>query len=1044
MKIRKSLLLCVAAMSLGGLAGCKNKNNEPTQPDTVDPSQDQDPQPVVVHVESLEITPTSLSLVEGQESSITATVLPENATDKSVTFSSSDATIASVTAAGVVKGLKKGVAIITVQSVDNPSKFKVCAVQVSEAPSTDIPVEAIIVGETNLTLEPSEEKVQLSATVSPANATNKALVWSSTNPDVVSVEQDGKIQAKAVGSAAVIVKSVENPSISQTFVITVKEHVERVTRVSLSQTALGLEENASPVQLVATVAPENADNKGVYWTSSNTAVATVDPDGTVTPVKKGAADITVTTIDGGHTAVCHVTVTRTDLTGIALNETSISFDSTDVGAEKQLEATLTPSDATYKEITWSSSDVDVATVTSTGLVKMVGQGTCVITALHTQSLLTATCTVTVTVPSEYKVGMPIKQSLSYQTYLSNIQPNDYKLGEFVDRDELYEVGDDNKLSFKPDLKVMNKDNDPVDSSVWTYPYVITVEKKNGDVFEEAPASHYSVVSYVTAELDFADAAVGGTYRVSVRVGGFTDKQLEEFEGDLSPITAVYTVKVVDGYNVTSEIELAYLDSAVDNSYEMGSGEDEFYPNFPAFKTAHGLENGYFPKNLVMHKDLSISPEHIPSEFIVSDQDAIDGNWDAAERVKSVGSLKDYTYLYSKWNSGETILSGNYFTLDWSRIPLIKRTGGKSTTVLSKTESHSSFLRAYSGTVDIKNVNFIGNAHTASSEDDVYLAGGLIGFKSTWANQAVRTTNVLGHGCYITFFAESAWSTLPNHEVALYSIKDCKFYDNYNCFIYNWGGKVVAENTKFEGCGGPIVIQDHWDNPDQEFFHFNLNLGEYTYSFEQSGYVPETTFIDCELDNYVLGSEAWFQSFGAAAVTAQIKQMGDLLMGVKPGRTMVFNEEHVGSTYAELSAQSKDSLFNFIVLNKSAHIEGMSAEQVNGSVKFLHRDGAELNVVDHFHYNTPVPTDAEHPAELANLAGAGLFAQFEQAAGAGAPIFETAGGLGMYPGEGTTLYDVSQLPSYAAVGTSLVDSANDHLALYYNGMMLVMGLGYYGA
>ena len=165
-----------------------------------------------------------------------------------------------------------------------------------------------------------------------------------------------------------------------------EDPVVAVTGISLSQTSVTLEEGAS-VSLTATVSPSNATDKNVIWSSSYPGVATVS-GGVVTAVSAGTANITATA--GGKSAKCEVTVERkvVNVTGVSLNKTEISLY---IGESFQLEATVSPDNATDKAVTWSTSDSGVATV-SGGAVKAVAKGTATITA--TAGGKSATCSVT--------------------------------------------------------------------------------------------------------------------------------------------------------------------------------------------------------------------------------------------------------------------------------------------------------------------------------------------------------------------------------------------------------------------------------------------------------------------------------------------------------------------------------------------------------------------------------------------------------------------------------------------------------------------------
>lgn len=163
-----------------------------------------------------------------------------------------------------------------------------------------------------------------------------------------------------------------------------------VTGVTLDREELSLPPGGTQA-LVASVVPDGATNQEVIWSSSDPDVVAVDENGAVTALVVGQATITVTTVEGGFTASCTVTVTPIAVTSITLDKTSLSFSS--LNTTQKLTATVKPDNATYPTVTWSSSNTSVATVSSTGTVTSKGSGTTTITASADGK--TATCTVTV-------------------------------------------------------------------------------------------------------------------------------------------------------------------------------------------------------------------------------------------------------------------------------------------------------------------------------------------------------------------------------------------------------------------------------------------------------------------------------------------------------------------------------------------------------------------------------------------------------------------------------------------------------------------------
>jgi uncharacterized protein YjdB len=237
----------------------------------------------------------SLTVDVGGTGTLVATVEPDFATDKSVTWSSSDETVATV-ANGVVTGVSDGSATITVTTVDG-------GFEATAAITVKTAVTGVTLDQTAVTLEIGET-VTLVATIEPANATNQLVGWTSGNEDVATVD-DGLVTAISAGSATISVITLDGSKIASCEV-TVTEASIAVTGVTLDQQTLALEPGGTAT-LVATVAPDDATDKSVTWSSSDNAVATV-ADGVVTAVADGTCTITVTTTDGGLTATCAVTV----------------------------------------------------------------------------------------------------------------------------------------------------------------------------------------------------------------------------------------------------------------------------------------------------------------------------------------------------------------------------------------------------------------------------------------------------------------------------------------------------------------------------------------------------------------------------------------------------------------------------------------------------------------------------------------------------------------------------------------------------------------
>ena len=330
----------------------------------------------VISVTGVTLAPTTLSLEVGQASTLTATVLPANATNKTVSWSSSNSAVAAVNASGTVIGVSAGSATITATTADG-GKTATCAVTVTGGGGTSVPVTGVTLSPKTMTLVVGKTGV-LTAVVQPANASNKNVTWSSSNTAVATVNA-GTVTAVAAGTATITVTTVDGSRTAFSEVTVTGGPVNvAVTSVSLSATTLRLETRKSAT-LKATVSPSNATNKAVTWKSNKPDIATVDSKGKVTAVKVGSATITVTTNDGKKTAKCAVTVVN-PVTSILVAQTTVYIKN---GSTATLRAVPITSDGSTAKLTWASSDKSIVTVDSSGKIKAVKAGRATITASTT-------------------------------------------------------------------------------------------------------------------------------------------------------------------------------------------------------------------------------------------------------------------------------------------------------------------------------------------------------------------------------------------------------------------------------------------------------------------------------------------------------------------------------------------------------------------------------------------------------------------------------------------------------------------------------------
>ena len=337
---------------------------------------------VVQLVTGISLNKTSATINNGETLQLTYSVTPSNASNKTVTWSSSNTNVATVSSGGLVTAKSCGTATITATTRDGSNLSASCAITVNQLAT------GISLNKTSATIN-NGETLQLTATVTPSNTNNKNVTWKSSNTSVATVSSSGLVTAKGGGTATITASTADGSNLRATCEVTVNQPA---TGISLNKTTASLVVDKT-LQLTATVSPSNANNKTVAWTSSNTAIATVDNTGLVTAKSVGSATITATTSDGTNlSASCKVTVTPQLATDIALNQTLAEIG---VGETVTLVATVSPNNTTNPSVKWTTENAAVATVVR-GVVRGVGEGECYITATTQDGTnLSAQCLVAV-------------------------------------------------------------------------------------------------------------------------------------------------------------------------------------------------------------------------------------------------------------------------------------------------------------------------------------------------------------------------------------------------------------------------------------------------------------------------------------------------------------------------------------------------------------------------------------------------------------------------------------------------------------------------
>ncbi|MEX2428822.1 MAG: Ig-like domain-containing protein [Bacteroidales bacterium] len=353
--------------------------------------------------EKIEVTDVAINscpseiLNTGKTYRFFATLVPEDASKRGVSWSSSNPEVAAVDENGLTTAISAGTAIITVTSdggglTDMCELSVISPVDVNEVSLNNCPEQEIKLGDSH----------QLSATVYPADATNKQIIWSTFDASKATVDMNGLVTTLSEGS---VIISVSAPGgFSDQCTVNVYKPYIAVTSIGIegcSDTELLIGHTR---QLTAQVEPSDATDHRVLWSSSDNQLATVNEDGLINAVSEGMVTITATSIDGGFTEVCEIAVSPVPVSSLELGNCPTA--SLNIGNEHPLRIFVSPVDAGDKSVTWTTSDPLVATVDPAGVITAISEGNATITATSNDGNFTDECLITVadTATSNSAVG----------------------------------------------------------------------------------------------------------------------------------------------------------------------------------------------------------------------------------------------------------------------------------------------------------------------------------------------------------------------------------------------------------------------------------------------------------------------------------------------------------------------------------------------------------------------------------------------------------------------------------------------------------------
>lgn len=321
---------------------------------------------VKVPLENISLNETEKELNKGDNLQLTVTYNPEDTTaDKTVTWTSTDDTVATVDENGKVTALKAGTTYIKAKVEDKEVSCKIDVVVPLTGIDLNKDVAEIVKGQTE----------KLTVTLVPEDTTYTGKVeWTSSDDTIATVDENGNVRGIKEGTVTITAKAVENGNeIIDTAEITVKEIPLNSIAIDIADFDLGIGRTQS---LGVVCNPENTtDDINVEWTSSDNKVATVDENGVVTAIAEGTAVITAKV--GDKTASVTVTVKGIPITSITIDAPSKVL----VGGNVDIKVTVNPTDATYNmsDLKFVSSNSDVLTINEDGTIVAKGLGKAILT-----------------------------------------------------------------------------------------------------------------------------------------------------------------------------------------------------------------------------------------------------------------------------------------------------------------------------------------------------------------------------------------------------------------------------------------------------------------------------------------------------------------------------------------------------------------------------------------------------------------------------------------------------------------------------------------
>ena len=601
---------------------------------------------------------------------------------------------------------------------------------------------------------------------------------------------------------------------------------------------------------------------------------------------------------------------------------------------------------------------------------------------------------------------------------------------FKDQNAPYVVGDDNPFIFKLALLVLDSTTDAPRKDITDYISVSEIYLDGKEITDPVELAKYVIIDEKTHGFDFSENAIGKTFTIKTRPLFVESDEVED-------MTKEITVNVIDAYNVYTAAELNVITNYNGNygikQHNQLTVVDNFLKN-------HGIDRPATLNGIVLHNDIKITTEDIPSEYLITltsyEYDYVDkdGNTKHVDVPAGSRAFNDHFTIFRRQNTDKTPFNfnGNYFTINSSALPCVapkgqgENTDWNSATQLFKFEVKDDLVQAS----DFNNVDYKVNIENLYMNDDDQTDNenanslrhllGLIGIKVAKAEYNVTNVNI--HRFFISFFCDYDWLDV--------NIDKCDFYNSWQNHIMSWAENDLDDEnsapranhksqtinitaSRIAKCGGPVIIAAS----DVPYYPANTQShADYSIS------------ADTEIYSYVTGQEAWFTAVGATTTAAQIKAMNPLIAaGSSSQKGFITNLPKNGTT----------EFINIIMINMVAMEDASdllgTTDDIDGSLTIGGNTVLDMN-------------DTANGQLYGNQMVAGMKGS---ALGAAPILYSSAGGIGALVPDMTLgapgIYDLAFAPDgtpypvpydFTAEGKTLGEG--NYMTIYIGNLGVVLG------